>query len=150
MADDVEIEPFPFATVEDLKKRWPDMPPGSDDHAEVLLEDASALIMEAFPRVHEASEATRRRIVCAMVKRSMKAGLDDRDGVSSVSETTGPFQVSHSFSNPNGDLFLTKQERQALGGGKQRAGSVDLLDADYLAPGPFPLSPDTWHPWSGF
>ena len=32
-----EVEPMPFATVDDLKARWPDMPPGADEHAATLL-----------------------------------------------------------------------------------------------------------------
>ena len=44
-----EVTPFPFATVDELKARWPDMPAGSDDHAEVLLEDASQFILDVVP-----------------------------------------------------------------------------------------------------
>jgi hypothetical protein len=44
-----------------------------------------------------------------------------------VQETTGPFSRSFNYSNPTGDLYLTKAERRLLGGGVQRAGSIDTV-----------------------
>src|SRR5699024_11308331 len=68
-----EVEPMPFATVDDLKARWPDMPPGSDEHAETLLEDASEFILDVCLSAASARAGTRRRIVCVVVRRSMEA-----------------------------------------------------------------------------
>ena len=58
-----DIELFPFATVADLRDRWPDMPPGSDAHAATLLEDAAQFILDVCPTAVSASESTRRRVV---------------------------------------------------------------------------------------
>jgi hypothetical protein len=121
MADKMP-QPWPFATVEDLRARWPDMPPGSDEHAKVLLEDASGYIMDVCPSAAQARPDTRKRVTCAVVKRAMEAA-EAPAGVSEFSETTGPFQTSFKPSDSN--LFLRKDERKALGGGG-KAFSVDV------------------------
>ncbi|MEV7644716.1 MULTISPECIES: Gp19/Gp15/Gp42 family protein [Actinomycetes] len=119
-----DVIPFPFATVDDLKARWPDFPVGGEAHAEVLLEDASQYILDVCPSAGNAAEATRRRIVCAVVRRSMEQGLPS--GVSSMSETAGGVSMQFSASNPTGDFYLTKQEKKSLGCGKQSAFGVQV------------------------
>lgn len=121
-----DVEPFPFATLDELKARWPDMPPGSEDYAETLLEDASQFILDVCPSAALASPATRRRVVCAVVKRRMDAESSDLAGLSSSSLTTGPFGETRAPSNPDGDFFLKKSERRALGDGKQKAFGVQI------------------------
>lgn len=122
-------EPFPFATLEELKARWPDMPPGSDAHATVLLEDASQFILDTVPTAGNATPSTRRRIVCAVVRRAMPdaSGLD---GLESLQQTTGPFSATFKPVNPAGDFYLTKQEKQALGAGAAKAFGVQIAGFD--------------------
>lgn len=128
----VEVTPFPFATVEELKARWPDMPAGSDDHAEVLLEDASQFILDVVPAAADASDATRRRVVCSVVKRSMMASTADHSGLSQFNVTTGPFTFGGTPANANGDFYLTKNERRALGEGQQKAFGVNITGGSTL------------------
>lgn len=118
-----DVTPFPFAELDDLKARWPDFPVGGDAHASVLLDDASQFILDTVPTVVNASEATRRRIVCAVVKRSMP--VEDA-GMESVQQSVGPFSMTARPVNPNGDFYLTKQELKALGAGAQRAFGVSI------------------------
>lgn len=121
------VEPWPMATVNELKARWPDFPVGGEEHAGVLLEDASQFIIDVCPTAVKASVSTRRRVVCAVVKRAMQAESSDLSGMESRDLTTGPFSVNEKPVNPNGDFYLTKQEKIALGiGGAARAGSVDM------------------------
>lgn len=120
----VEIEPF--ATVEDLKDRWPDMPAGSESYAGTLLEDASQFIVDTVPTALEASKNTRRRIVCAVVRRSMSG--PELLGMEQVQQSAGPFQFSHRPVNPHGDFYLTRVEKKALGDGRQQAYEIDLLN----------------------
>lgn len=119
-------EPFPFATLDELKQRWPDFPAGADAHATVLLEDASQFILDTVPAAEAAAPATRRRIVCAVVRRSMAAEASDLAGLDSFQAGTGPFSYGGKVSNPSGDFYLTKQEKQALGAGKQQAFGVQI------------------------
>ena len=122
-------EPFPFATLAELKQRWPDMPAGADAHATILLEDASQFILDTVPAAETAAPATRRRIVCAVVRRSMAADASELAGFDTVQAGTGPFSYGGKVTNPNGDFYLTKQEKQALGHGKQQAFGVQLGSA---------------------
>jgi hypothetical protein len=127
-----EVLPFPFATLAELQARWPDMPPGSEAHATVLLEDASQFILDTVPTAGLAAEATRRRIVCAVVRRAMPdaAGLN---GMESVQESTGPFSTTYKPVNPAGDFYLTKQEKLALGAGGSKAFGASIAGGEQSA-----------------
>ncbi|MCT1607160.1 phage Gp19/Gp15/Gp42 family protein [Nesterenkonia massiliensis] len=118
-------EPFPFATVDELKERWPDLPPGAEDHATVLLKDASQFILDVCPEAAQADPASRLRVACAVVRRSMTVP-DHLAGLSSGQETTGGVSRSWTPSNPHGDFYLTKTERRSLGAGRSRAFSVQI------------------------
>jgi hypothetical protein len=127
----VEVEPFPFATLAQLKDRWPDFPAGADNHANILLEDASQFILDLIPAAVNAQEATRRRIVCAVVRRSMEASTADTAGLESFQQSAGAFAFGGKPANPHGDFYLTKAEKQALTGRQQAfgvavAGSSDV------------------------
>jgi hypothetical protein len=122
-------EPFPFATLEELKERWPDFPAGADAHAQIVLEDASQFILDMVPSAADASPSTRRRVVCAVARRSMEASASGMSGAATYQATTGPFNTSVTPVNPNGDFYLTKAEKKALGDGAQKVSSV-LLMAD--------------------
>lgn len=123
-----EIEE-PFGTPDDLRQRWAAMPDMSDETLTVLLLDASQYIVDVCPSATAAPAATLRRIVCAVVRRSIQAELSDAQGFESMQQGAGPYQETFKLLNPHGDFYLTGQEKKALGCGKQRAGSVDLLAA---------------------
>lgn len=130
----MSVEPFPFATVEDLKARWPDFTVGAETHAGVLLEDASQFMLDAYPKCVTAHENTRKRIVCAVVKRAMQGEAEDLGGVEQVSYGTGPFQDTVKPLNPHGDFYLTEQEQRSLGLGKgrrQQAFEIDVLGVQH-------------------
>lgn len=118
--------PFPFATLGELKKRWRGMTPEQGEDAEFALEDASQFILDIAPAAKYAHPNTRRRIVCAVVKRSM-AIPDEYEGLSNVQMGAGPYQRSGTVANAHGDFYLTRLEKKALGVGKQRAGEVDMM-----------------------
>lgn len=133
----------PFATVADLEARWRPLTVTEQETAGVLLEDASSMLrancadvdarIAAVPPALDSGVA--RMIVCAMVKRSMIGGADAGPGVGSVQDTAGPFSRSVNYSNPMGDLYLSKQEKRMLGCGSQQAFEIDPL-ADYVGPTP--------------
>lgn len=119
-------EPFPFATLEEFKARWPDFPSGADAHATILLEDASQFMLDTVKSSVDAAAATRRRIVCAVVRRSMSASDSDTAGLESFQANTGPYAFSGKPANPHGDFYLTKAEKTALGEGQQKAFGVEI------------------------
>lgn len=73
-------------------------------------------------------------VTCEMVKSaSASAG---GIGVESVQAGAGPFQQTVKYSNPVGDLFLSKKQKRLLGCGAQVAFTVPMTDyeADSLYP----------------
>lgn len=131
-----DVLPFPFATLQEFKDRWPDMPTGADAHATVLLEDASQFILDTVPTAGVASPSTRRRIVCAVVRRAMPS-VDGMDGMESMQQSAGPFGVTVKPVNPSGDFYLTKQEKSALGAGAQKAFGVQIADVATVSHAPW-------------
>lgn len=125
MPDEV-VEPAVYATLEELKARWPDFPAGADDHATVLLEDASALMRAECPHL-DSVDAAVLRLVCVDVVRNAMQTPDVGAGVSSLNLSAGPFSQQVSYRNEADDLYLTKKHKRLLGCGRQRAFSVDLL-----------------------
>jgi hypothetical protein len=121
-----EVLPFPFASLQELKDRWPDFPVGADHHATVQLEDASQFILDTVSTAGSADPKTRRRIVCAVVRRTMQADDSDMAGMESFQVGAGPFNMGGKVRNPDADFYLTKQEKLALGAGAQKAFGVQV------------------------
>jgi hypothetical protein len=137
-----------YATTSDLEARWRPLTDAEAVIAGTLLADASAQIRSEFPTLDAAiagdegagidpnpdlaRNAT--RVVCAMVKRALAVD-EDAFGVKTTQETTGPFSRSYNYSNPMGDLYLTKAERKLLvvgGSGRLIAGSIDTAPSRYV------------------
>lgn len=120
-----------YATVEQLAARWRPLTEDEVDTAEVLLEDASVQIRVEVPDLKARILAGDTdllsaviRVECSMVKRAMTAG-DAGFGVTSAQETQGPFSRTYQYSNPMGDLYLTKAEKRLLGAAGQRAFTIN-------------------------
>lgn len=118
----------PFATVDDLESRWHALTSEERARAQVLIEDAADVIMTQCPRWYSASPATLKRITCAMVKRAMSSPDYGGADVTQASQSVGQVSIGLTYSNPNGSLFLYKDEKKALGVGVQRFWSIDLSD----------------------
>jgi hypothetical protein len=122
-----------FAEHGDLSARWRSLSTDEQAMATVLLDDASAIVRSECAGIDARITAELvdadlvKATVCAMVKRSMLAA--DQAGVSSQQETIGPFSRGVQFTNPLGDLYLTRQERRRLGYGGVRAGSAPMAAA---------------------
>lgn len=111
-----------FAKTHDIEKRWRKLTADEAERAETLLEDATNML-SALVEVDEGDEdqaAILKQVCCHMVMRSMVAGSSDAFGVSELQATMGPFGQTAHFSNPNGDMYLTKLEKKLLGIGGSR------------------------------
>jgi hypothetical protein len=99
-------EPEPFATHEDLEKRWHTLTPDEQAQADELLLDASENIrnhVSVYPETHEDSWWTAHRrgleiVCCQMVRTAMEQQVSGvPTGVTQNTETTGPFSNSYSW-----------------------------------------------------
>ena len=115
----------PFATAEDYEVRYGEV----EDAARVsaLLQDATNVIASqpGFSTCggDETWWGVLETVTCAMVHRSMMAG--SYAGLSNVSQGAGGYTASVSVYNPGGDLYLTRNEKRALGLSGGRVGQTD-------------------------
>lgn len=122
-----------FATLDDLRDRLTPEDLRAVDaapaRAQVLLEDASDLIRHRCAGWEVAPESVRVAVVCRIVARALRqrpAGV--AGDASQVTQTTGPFTMSASWSTPSGDMFLTRQDRDDINGATASFfGSADTL-----------------------
>lgn len=119
-----------FASLQDLEARLKGgVAPGDKERAEVLLEDASALLVSLG--VDAMSEDltlldNAKRVCCSMVARSLNASTDMM-GVTQMSQTAGPYTMSFTPSNSGGDLYLTSMEKKSLGIGRAKVYSISPM-----------------------
>ncbi|KAA8832610.1 Gp19/Gp15/Gp42 family protein [Bifidobacterium tissieri] len=131
MADITNQTPVPpFATVADLEDRWHALTPEEAGKAEKKIGDAADVIISTCPYWREARPGTLRRIVCAMVQRALSAPDYGGADVTQASQTVGQVSLGLTYSNPAGDLYLTKWERKALGCTATRFWSIDLSNGE--------------------
>ena len=122
----------PFATVADYEARYGKVE--DEERISKLLQDATNIIASQPGFCDKNRDDTwwgvLETVACAMVHRSMMAG--SYAGLSSVSQGAGGYTASVGVYNPGGDLYLTRNERRALGIGGARIGSVSpVIDGRY-------------------
>lgn len=126
----------PFATATDLAARWRPLSttgpaPTEQDRATTLLGDASVWIRAWLPGIDQriASGDLDANLVtlvaCAMVKRSMIGS--DHEGQRGSMDVMGPFTSQATFTNPEGNLYLTSVEVDQLDGRPSGAVSMECV-----------------------
>lgn len=133
-----------YATVADLKARWRTLTSDEQSRAAVLLGDAAVRLDVLCPPSDAPTENeldARKIVSCEMVKRAMATpGGTDGVGVASSQSGAGPFQQTLQFSNPSGDLYVTKSDRALLGCGNQVAFTFPMVERLL----PVETDPDFW------
>ena len=122
----------PFAAVADYETRYGKV--DDEERISKLLQDATNIIASQPGFCDKDRDETwwgvLETVTCAMVHRSMMSGT--YAGLSNVSQGAGGYTASVSVYNPGGDLYLTRNERRALGIGGARIGSVaPVIDGWY-------------------
>lgn len=117
----------PFATLEDLKAHWPDLPEDKEKEAEHKLKEASTLVRGLYPATEGKLKAGTLSkdvvvlVVCDVVKEALNISDDEAQGnISQATFGAGPFTRNVSFRSREGNLFLKKMHRQLLTGGGAR------------------------------
>ena len=106
-----------YATVSDIESRWRALSQDEQSRARVLIDDASAMLTALVNVDSDDQEQAYllKQVCCSMVIRAMSATEADAFGASQMSMTAGPYSQSWSYSNPTGDMYLTKLEKRLLG-----------------------------------
>lgn len=119
-----------FAAAADLEARWRTLSDDEGRRADTLLGDASVFLAALMRKSgvgvapgDSIQSETLKAVCCSMVQRAMSAATDSAP-FSQESMAAGPFSQSYTYANPNGDMYLTKGERQRLGLDGQRMGSI--------------------------
>ena len=104
-----------YATVSDIEARWRTLSQDEAAKAGVLLDDAAAILdtLAVFDSSDPTTAANLKTVSCNMVIRVMSASGDI--GISQGSMTAGVYSQSWTYSNPAGDMYLTKLEKRLLG-----------------------------------
>lgn len=116
--------PVAYATSDDVATRWRPLTDAEASTADVLCGDASALIRARFPGIDgevtsgQVDAAVLTQVVAGMVKRAMVAPAD---GISSASESMGPYAHSQNYANPMGNVFLTQADLVLIRGYQPKA-----------------------------
>lgn len=126
-----------FATHTDLEARWRTISPAEQTRADQLLADAAWWLSIWFKPYADlvALAATNTELAeglkilsCSMVRRAMTTG--NIEGASSTYQMMGPFTTQVAFKNPDGNLYVTNTERDAiltaLGLNASAAGAVSM------------------------
>lgn len=107
-----------LASTLDIEAQWRALSADEASRAEALISAASrrlrALYADLDSRILSGGldGAVVADIVVAMVKRALIGA--SRDGIESYSQTAGPFATTQKFSNPDGALYLTADEKAML------------------------------------
>lgn len=125
----------PYATVDDLKKRYPAIDLTDRERMEAFLEDASIYLNAALDNASIDREHLNdtylhllRTVCCSMVMRALPM-LDDDEYTSAktVQETVGAFTRMVTLANPTGDMYLTKSEKDLLGLTRKQRGVFQIF-----------------------
>lgn len=115
-----------YATIEDIKARTTDTIPAAEESViNVLLEDAAVKIDAYNPN---ASAAAKKTVSCCMILRILN--IDSGIPVGATQGSMSGLGYSQSWTMGNGstgELYLSKQDKQTLGGGN-RIGSYSPLE----------------------
>ena len=117
-----------YATVSDLVCKV------SDQSMATKLIDRASRMIDSVCGGTPSSTDIAKDVCCAMVERALAAYEADMVNIKQASETAGPYTWSGTYSNPGGDLYITKAEKRSLGVGPGSLGfarpSYGLLEAD--------------------
>lgn len=111
----------PFATLENLRGEWAELPEDREAEATRKLAKASRRIRELYPRTDARIAAgsldpdSVMDIVCDMVKRAMDVA-PGFENVDNINQQAGPFGATTTFKNTDGKIYFTADEKRVLAG----------------------------------
>lgn len=128
-----------YASLDDLKEHWADLPAEREPEAAQKLHEASievrALYSDLDGRIASGSldPDVPRLVVCRMVKRAMDTVdvPEQTAGFSQVTFGTGPFSFSGQVRSDDGALFLSGSDKRLLSARRERMPFTTSPDLPY-------------------
>jgi len=123
----------PYATLTDLRAHWAALPVDREAEATQKLVEASTEIRALYPDIDGRIAMAKldpdipRLVVCRMVKRSMDAPDNQIAGVGQIQNTAGPFGQTFSFTNPDGNVYLSKSDKALLSAGRSKRAAFTIM-----------------------
>ena len=115
-----------YASVSDLQQHWPALPVDREAEAAQKLFEATVEVRALYPDVDRRIQAEEldlsvpALVVCRMVKRAMDSPDGQVAGVNQIQQSAGPFGQTLSFTNPDGNVYLSKSDKALLSAGRVR------------------------------
>lgn len=117
-----------YASLEDLKKHWSELPEDEHDKAKQKLHEASVEVRGNYPDLDGrlASQTMDpdipRLVVCRMVTRFLEPDGEDAPtaGMESVNFGAGPFTFGGKVNNPDRNVYLSAADKRLLGRSRPR------------------------------
>lgn len=115
-----------YATLANLRSHWAALPEIREEEATQKLFEASVEVRALYPDVdrrlatEELDSSVPELVVCRMVKRAMDAPENQVAGVGQIQNSAGPFGQTLSFTNPDGNVYLSKSDKALLSAGRAR------------------------------
>lgn len=113
-----------YAELADLKAHWAKLPDEDIPEASQKLHEASVEIRGNYPDLDRRiavpvedggmDPEIPKLVACRMVKRAMTAPDPDMAGVEQLQQNAGPFGQTLRFTNPDGNIYLSKGDRNLL------------------------------------
>lgn len=121
-----------YATLADLKAHWPDFDADNTAEAEQKLVEAQVEVLTLYPDIPRRVDAgvlsadAVKLVVCRMVKRAMESPVPGAEGLTSLTESEGPFSSTLQFRGGDGALYVTKADRRLLSAGRENGQAFSI------------------------
>lgn len=107
-----------YATIADIKARTTDTFSPSEEAVITTMLDDAAVIIDAYNK--DAATDAKKVVSCRMVIRTLNSPADIPMGATQGSQSGLGFSESWTIGNgANGELYLSKLDKQTLGGGNR-------------------------------
>lgn len=118
------------ADISSLEKHWPGLPEADRQQAEQLLDELWLEILALYPdlpeRINDGKISPKlvALVMHRVVRRALQPQIEGTEGITQLTQGTGPFTQTLQFEGRDGAVFLKKRERQLLATGREDGSKV--------------------------
>lgn len=118
------------ADISTLEKHWPGLDDADHEQAQQLLDELWLEILALYPDLPERIDDGKispelvALVMHRVVRRALQPQAEGTEGITQVTQGTGPFTQTLQFEGRDGAVFLKKRERQLLATGRADTSQV--------------------------